>query len=106
MYRILHVISNFQDEIVRGSSKTIREGGNSGNFHRSRVDGGIEAKVRTFRHEYLSVHLRKVRRIWCQFIVRVSTKGIDISTVGTSMEGDVEVKRDYQSRSHAAPERK
>jgi hypothetical protein len=48
MYRILHVVSNFQDEVVRCSSTTIQEGGCSGDFHRSRGDGGVETKVRTF----------------------------------------------------------
>jgi hypothetical protein len=33
-----------------------------------------------------------VRRIWCKFIVRASTKGIGISTEATSTEGHVEVK--------------
>jgi hypothetical protein len=92
VYRILRVVSNFQDEVVRGSSKTIQEGGRSGDFHRSGGDGGIEAKVRTFRREYLLIHLRNVRRAQSQLIVRASTKGIGISTEATSTEDDGEVK--------------
>jgi hypothetical protein len=33
-----------------------------------------------------------MRRIWFQFIVSMSTKGIGISTEATSTEGNVEVK--------------
>jgi hypothetical protein len=89
---ILRVVSNFPDEVVRGSSKKIQEGGCSGDFHRSRGDSGVEMKVRTFRHKYLAIHLRNVRRIRGQLIVRASTKGIGIATEATSTEGDSEVK--------------
>jgi hypothetical protein len=55
-------------------------------------DWRVETKVRTFRRKYLAIHLRYVRRIRGQLIVRASTKGIGIATETTSTEGDSEVK--------------